>query len=115
MAAGSGIRRPSGEGAAGTSLAQRIGCPCTRPELGQGGGRTSSGSRYAKDSWPTGATSVAYLFYQDLRYGIEMQDIIEPALDPVWLGVSKPAEVVGGICQQVNAKIAELKAGAPQS
>ena len=50
-------------------------------------------------------------YYAIARYGKEMQDIVSPALDPVWLGTSKPAEVVDAICEQVTAKIAELRAG----
>jgi multiple sugar transport system substrate-binding protein len=50
-------------------------------------------------------------YYAIARYGKEMQDIVTPALDPMWLGQAKPAEVVDGICEQVNAKIAELRAG----
>ncbi|MHB1417684.1 MAG: extracellular solute-binding protein, partial [Chloroflexota bacterium] len=33
-------------------------------------------------------------YYAIARYGKEMQDIIVPALDPMWLGQSKPAEIV---------------------
>ncbi len=56
-----------------------------------------------------------YLYYNNLRYGKEVYDIIEPGLDQCWQGAKKPAEVVGEICQAVNAKIAELKAAAPKS
>ncbi|MGQ9553652.1 MAG: ABC transporter substrate-binding protein [Anaerolineae bacterium] len=48
-------------------------------------------------------------YYAIARYGKEMQDIVSPALDPVWLGQAKPAEVVDAICEQVTAKIAELR------
>lgn len=50
-------------------------------------------------------------YYAIARYGKEMQDLVTPALDPVWLGTSKPAEVVDAICEQVTAKIAELRGG----
>ena len=53
-----------------------------------------------------------YLYFANLRYGKEMTDLIEPALDPVWLGEQKPAQVVGDLCKQVNDRIAELKAAA---
>ena len=50
-------------------------------------------------------------YFNIQRYGKEMSDIIIPALDPVWLGEKVPGEVVGEICEQVNAKISELKGG----
>jgi multiple sugar transport system substrate-binding protein len=48
-------------------------------------------------------------YYVNERYGKEMNDIIDPALDPVWLGEAAPGDLVADICDQVNAKIAELK------
>jgi multiple sugar transport system substrate-binding protein len=49
------------------------------------------------------------LYYEEMRYGNEMTNILKPAMDPVWLNQAKPAEVVGPICDQMTAKIAELK------
>jgi multiple sugar transport system substrate-binding protein len=51
-------------------------------------------------------------YYVVARYGKEMGDIVEPALDPVWEGKAAPAEVVDDICAKVEAKVAELKAAA---
>jgi len=53
-----------------------------------------------------------YLYYNNLRYGKEVYDIIEPGLDQCWQGAKKPEEVVGDITKAVNDKIAELKGAA---
>lgn len=48
-------------------------------------------------------------YFRIARYGKELEDIIGPALDPVWLGEATPGEVVADICTKVDAKIKELR------
>jgi len=48
-------------------------------------------------------------YCRSARYGKELEDIIAPALDPVWLGEATPGEVVPDICAKVDAKIKELR------
>jgi ABC-type glycerol-3-phosphate transport system substrate-binding protein len=70
------------------------------------------------DKYPDDRTALlespkyAKQYYVVARYGKEMGDIVEPALDPVWEGKAAPADVVEDICAKVNAKVTELKAAA---